>query len=63
MAEVEDIEFWLDYMVDYYVTAEKTWEWAFLVSPSGEIIVRNGPFWQETGIYATKRRIIGCEWE
>ncbi len=63
MSSVTGIEFWLEYMLEWDLRIDHTWEWAFIVCPEGEIIVRHGPFWHETGIYATKRRIVGCEWE
>ena len=63
MFGIEHAEFWVEHMINYYFEKEQTWEWAFFVCHDGEITVRHGPFWHDTGIYATKRRIIGCEWE
>ena len=63
MSGFENVEFWLEHMLEYEMNAELSWEWAFCVYWNGEISVRHGPFWHDTGIYATKRRITGCEWE
>ncbi len=62
---MKETEFWLDYMFEHYMrdTHIHTWEWAFFVGWDGEICVRHGPLWHETGVYAQRRIIRGCEWE
>ena len=61
--DMQEAEFWLEYMVSHYMAQEHTWEWAFFVGFDGEIVVRHGHGWQETGVYCTRRTIKGCVWE
>ena len=56
-------EFWLHYMVEHHVQAKKTWKWAWFVDSQGQIHVRDGAIWLDTGVYCKKRVIRGCEWE
>ena len=60
---MKEVDFWLHYLVDHYTNKDKTWDWAFIVCPNGEIIVRDGPWWNSTGVYTSKRSIRGCRWE
>lgn len=60
---MKGVDFWLHYEAEHYETVEHTWDWAFFVAYDGEIFVRNGPWFIDTGIYATKRQIKGCVWE
>ena len=60
---MKDQKFWLHYMVDYYLDVEETWEWAWFVDYQGQLHVKDGAIWLDTGVYCTRRTIKGCVWE
>ena len=61
--QMKNVDFWVHHMAEFHANYEHTWEWAWVVCPDGEIHVRDGPWWIDTGIYCTRRVIKGCEWE
>lgn len=63
--DMKNVDFWLNYMMDHWFKHDNlhTWDWAFVVLHDGEVVVRNGPLWEHTGIYCNRRIMRGCEWE